>query len=267
LFPSDKKIREKENKLRKWFVRNLNKTKAVIDGFDIGWGGTAVWSTKKISNYVDKDLNLNILDVACGYGTFLVELGWRFPNANLYGLNLDFDPPHKAISSLLEKANVFAQLIASDALFPPFRKESFDIITCFLGLQDIEITRGINRLGYLLKNLMNLIGKNKHLVILDNFPRSKFNLVFEKGLVKKNLIFQDSFQPICKWSFEIGKEAVELYSSGYLQQELMSENPPDNPEKALMEIKEKMFRDLKSQLEEKGYFNPWGRMILSIFKK
>ncbi|WP_455465221.1 class I SAM-dependent methyltransferase [Candidatus Hodarchaeum mangrovi] len=267
MFPSDKLIHEKENNLRKWFVRGLNKTKAVIDGFDIGWGGTAVWSTKKISNYINKDLNMNTLDVACGYGTFLVELGWRFPNAKLYGLNLDFNPPHKVISSLLEEANVSAQLIASDALFPPFRKESFDLITCFLGLQDIEITRGINKLGYLLKNLMNLIGKNNYLVIIDNFPLSKFNLVFEKGLIRKNLILQDSFQPICKWSFEIGKEAVELYSAGYLQQELIGENPPNNPEKALIAIKEKMFRDLKSQIEEKGYFNPWGTMTLFIFKK
>ena len=150
MFPSDKKIREKENKLRKWFVRGLNETRAVIDGFDIGWGGTAIWSTNKISNYVDKDISLNILDVACGYGTFLVELGWRFPNANLYGLNLDFDPPHEVIFSLLDNGNVSAHLIVSDALVPPFQEESFDIITCFLGLQDIEITRGINKLPYLL---------------------------------------------------------------------------------------------------------------------
>ena len=267
MFLNDKEIHERENNLRKWFVKGLNKKQAIIDGFDIGWGGTASWSTNKISNFINKNLCLNILDVACGYGTFLAELGWRFPNANLYGLNLDFNPPHNIIYSLLQEANVSAQLIASDALYIPLRNESFDIITCFLGLQDIEITRGTNKLGCLLKNLMNLIDKDKYLIIIDNFPLSKFDLIFDKELIKKHLIFQDNFQPICKWSFEIGKEAIELYSLGYLQQELKSNNAPANPEKALIEIKDKMFQDLTSQLEEKGYFNPWGRMTLYIFKK
>ncbi len=43
------------------------------------------------------------LDVACGYGTFLAELDWRFPGLRLVGLNIDFNGPHRMEAGVKEQ--------------------------------------------------------------------------------------------------------------------------------------------------------------------
>jgi SAM-dependent methyltransferase len=60
------------------------------------------------------------LDVACGYATFMTQLGWRFPTARLVGLNIDFDGPHALAQPLLAEAGVRAALVQADARRLPF---------------------------------------------------------------------------------------------------------------------------------------------------
>jgi hypothetical protein len=52
---------------------------AQIDGLDIGWGGVQRWATA----HIPKPTEGPHLDFACGYGTFLAQLGWRFPDVYL----------------------------------------------------------------------------------------------------------------------------------------------------------------------------------------
>ncbi len=49
-------------------------------------------------------------DIACGYATLLAQVGWRFSDARLVGLNLDFERPHALARPLLDKAGVRAAL-------------------------------------------------------------------------------------------------------------------------------------------------------------
>lgn len=209
-------IAKKENKLRVWFTQGLSQIDSIIDGFDIGWGGTARWCTSHLARYLDPQKNITILDIACGYGTFLVQLGWRFPQAELIGLNLDFDPPHNLIVSLLSQSNIKAQLIIADALHIPF-KTKFDCVTCFLGLQDITITRGQENLVNVVSELLRIVPPHGFLALLDNFPQDIFENILTQQKLEYDLVFNKSFKPHCKWSREIGLRAIEMYAQGYLQ--------------------------------------------------
>ena len=73
-----------------------------IDGIDIGWGGSQRWATARMFS-IDEGTHL---DVASGYGTFLAQLGWRFPNTKLFGLNIDYTGAHASIHEVLGEAGV-----------------------------------------------------------------------------------------------------------------------------------------------------------------
>ncbi|MFX1282846.1 MAG: class I SAM-dependent methyltransferase [Promethearchaeota archaeon] len=260
-------IIQKENTLRAWFTQGLSETDRIIDGFDIGWGGTARWTTSLLAEYLNPHKSITILDVACGYGTFLVELGWRFPQAELIGLNLDFDPPHSSIISLLSQGDVKANLISADALQLPLISGKFDCVSCFLGLQDIAITRGKESLVKVVSELLRTVSHQGFLALLDNFSKEAFEKILVQQSFGYELVFHDSFNPNCQWSREIGMKAVEMYAQGYLQQELDSNNPPEDSDKALTDIRRKMLAELENQLESQGYYNPWGTMRLVLLRR
>ncbi|UCC65189.1 MAG: hypothetical protein JSV36_09210 [Anaerolineae bacterium] len=72
-------ILAREQALRDWFTRDANPVLAQIDGLDVGWGGVQRWATARMPSPARGPH----LDVACGYATFLAQLGWRFPTARL----------------------------------------------------------------------------------------------------------------------------------------------------------------------------------------
>jgi hypothetical protein len=80
---SDVATIEREDKLRAWFTRDCDLIQKMLDGLDIGWGGVQHWATARMTLPAD---SLH-LDFACGYATFLAQLGWRFPTAHLLELN------------------------------------------------------------------------------------------------------------------------------------------------------------------------------------
>ncbi|MFX1505684.1 MAG: class I SAM-dependent methyltransferase [Promethearchaeota archaeon] len=264
--PSDEIIIQKENKIRDWFTKDLSKINREIDGFDIGWGGTARWTTSNLAMYIDPNTDISILDIACGYGTFLIELGWRFPQANLIGLNLDFDPPHSLIFSLLSQSGVKSNLISADALNLPFL-EKFECVTCFLGLQDIAITRGLENLHKAVSEFLRIVPPQGFLALLDNFPKETFEDILAQQNKRYQLVLHKSFKPDCKWSREVGHKAVEMYAQGYLQQELDSKHPPKDKNKALTRIRKEMLKEFEFQLKEQGYYNPWGTMQLFLLQR
>ncbi|MFN2166736.1 MAG: class I SAM-dependent methyltransferase, partial [Anaerolineae bacterium] len=115
-------------------MRDCDPVRQVIDGLDIGWGGVQRWATGRMP-----PIGGLHLDLACGYATFLAQLGWRFSDARLVGLNVDFYGPHALARPLLCQAGVCAALVQADARRMPFAEGTFDSASCFLGLQDVEI--------------------------------------------------------------------------------------------------------------------------------
>src|SRR3989442_1824772 len=131
----DRSILGREETLRSWLVKGRDPIIQEINGFDIGWGGVQRWTTARMA-----DLGGGLhLDFACGVGSFLAQLGWRFPQAKLVGLNIDFSGPHEPIRELLSRAGVKCLLVQADARRMPFPDRRFDSVSCFLGLQVTEI--------------------------------------------------------------------------------------------------------------------------------
>ena len=113
--PAETAIVKREDQLRAWFTQECDPVQKVVDGLDIGWGGVQRWATARMPP--PKGLHL---DFACGYATFLAQLGWRFPRARLVGLNIDFAGPHALARPLLTEAGVTAALVQADARQMPF---------------------------------------------------------------------------------------------------------------------------------------------------
>ncbi|MFX0013770.1 MAG: class I SAM-dependent methyltransferase [Promethearchaeota archaeon] len=266
-FSDEENVIDKENKLRTWFTQGLPDKDRIIDGFDIGWGGTARWATSILAEHLDSNKKLIILDVACGYGTFLVELGWRFPKAELIGLNLDFKPPHNIITSLLTQGGVKAHLMSADAVKLPLKSAKINCITCFLGLQDIIITRGEENLVKVGAELLRTVSPQGLMVLIDNISQESFKKILSLQKQEYHLVTHQSFKPNCKWPREIGLRAVEMYAQGYLQQELNSKNPPEDSNKAMMEIRKNMLKEFENQLELQDYYNPWSTIHLFLFQR
>ena len=73
---------------------------------------------------IKKDTLLSVLDVGCGTGALLPEMGSLSP-AQIYGLDIDLDH--------LRMANQICpdcSLVGSDVHCLPFRSNSFDLVTC-----------------------------------------------------------------------------------------------------------------------------------------
>lgn len=266
---SDEEIIQREDKLRAWFTKDIPEDDPTyqIESFDIGWGGTARWATSRIAEWIDPQQKVSVLDVACGYGTFLVELGWRFPQAELFGLNLDFNPPHNLITPLLSQGQVAARLITADALQLPLKSTLFDCVSCFLGLQDIAITRGTESLGTVVSELIQVASPKKFILLVDNLSPAIFQNMLSQQKLKCELLLEESFIAECRWSRDVGLQAVEMYAKGYLQQQLDSDNPPNNTYKALENIRNEMIEEYEHQLRTQGYYNPWGIMRLFLLQR
>lgn len=74
---TESNIIEREKRLRPWNTRECDPMLQLIDGLDIGWGGVQRWVTARMPPLAGGPH----LDFACGYGTFLVQLGWWFPGS------------------------------------------------------------------------------------------------------------------------------------------------------------------------------------------
>ena len=101
---------DREERLRAWFTRDCDPLQRTVDGLDLGWGGVQRWATARMPAIKGPHL-----DIACGYATFLAQLGWRFPAVQLVGVNIDFEGPQAMARPLLAQAGVPAAQVQADA--------------------------------------------------------------------------------------------------------------------------------------------------------
>jgi ubiquinone/menaquinone biosynthesis C-methylase UbiE len=198
-------ILDREERLRAWFIQGGDPLQQVVDGLDIGWGGVQRWATARMPAV--KGLHL---DVACGYATFLAQLGWRFPAARLVGLNIDFAGPHALARSLLAEAGVAATLVQADARCLPFASGSFDSVSCFLGLQDVEIGFGQEGVQETVAEAARVLHANGVLVLLDEFQFERFDLLLD-GLPLMMTDRAERALDVC-WNREVAERAIALYA-------------------------------------------------------
>jgi SAM-dependent methyltransferase len=249
---------DRERRLRAWFTRGADPLQQVVDGLDIGWGGVQCWATARMPAV--EGLHL---DVACGYATFLAQLGWRFPAARLVGLNIDFAGPHALARPLLAEAGVAATLVQADARCLPFAGGSFDSVSCFLGLQDIEIGFGQEGVHETVTEAARVLRPGGTLVLLDEFPTERFDLLLE-GLPLAVTDRADRALDV-HWKREVAERAIALYAEGWAAQARLDDESAG--EQARRDTYRRMTADMERQLAERGTYVPFGPVRMIVARK
>ena len=259
--PQDTEIIEQELLLREWFTRDCDPVQKIIDGLDIGWGGTQRWATGR--------LRLNArgkhLDFACGYATFLAQLGWRFPALRLVGFNIDFTGPHALAKPLLDQSGVRAWLLQADARRMPFADRTFDSASCFLGLQDIEIGFGETGVCETIAEAVRVLRPGGVLLLLDEFRFERFDELLKS--LPLTLIERGEHHLDIKWDRDVATVAIRLYAEGWVAQMRLSEEDVAAREAAYSKVQERMAAEVEEQIAEQGYYVPFGPVRMIICRK
>jgi len=249
----------RENQLREWFTRDCDPVRKVIDGLDIGWGGAQRKATREM---IMQPGSIH-LDVACGYGTFLVQLGWRFPEARIVGLNIDYQGVHASIHDLLAEAGMQVPLIQADARNMPFRVGVFSSASCFLGLQDIKIGSGTKGVKQAISETMRIVQQYGYVTLIDDFPADEFH-DYLIG-VKHDVIKEQPLDIDVRWKPHIASEAIKLYAKGWVAQtELTCE---EDRQRAYDNIFGGMKKNMEQQIRSRGYFVPFDSLRMIIIQR
>jgi SAM-dependent methyltransferase len=257
--PSEAELIEREARLRTWFTRDCDPIQAVVDGLDIGWGGVQRWATARMSPLHSG----RHLDVACGYATFLAQVGWRFPTARLVGLNIDFRGPHRLARPLLAQAGVQAALVQADARRMPFSDGAFESASCFLGLQDIEIGFGTDGLRQAMAESVRMLRPGGALTLLDEFPFERFHGLLE-GLPLE--VVARGVRPVgVRWGRPVAERAVDLYADGWAAQ--VRSGDPAVQAATRRRVHARMRRAMERQLAVHGAYVPVGPVRLLAVRK
>ncbi len=252
------RIIERENRLREWFTQGCDPIQAVVDGLDIGWGGVQRWATARMP--APEGLHL---DIACGYATFLAQLGWRFPHTRLVGLNIDFEGPHALARPLLAEAGVPAALVQADARRMPFADGSFGSASCFLGLQDVEIGFGEEGVQVTVAEAVRVLGARGVLVLLDEFPSKRLEVLLD-GLPVTATDQAERPVDAC-WPRQVAERAIALYAEGWAAQARVEDEAAR--EQARSRAHRRMAVEMERQLAAQGCYVPLGPMRMVIGRR
>jgi SAM-dependent methyltransferase len=248
----------REARLRAWFVRDCDPVRQTIDGLDIGWGGVQRWATARMPRVSGLHL-----DLACGYATFLAQLGWRHPEARLVGLSIDFRGPHALARPLLVEAGVRAALVQADARRMPFADDTFDSASCFLGLQDIEIGYGESGVRETVREAVRVLREEGILVLLDEFSTDPFAALLD-GLP---VAWIDSAERALdvRWGPETAQRAAALYAEGWATQT----RPRDEVahQVAYQEALARIEAEVDAQMDRQGHYVPFGPVRMVVVRK
>ena len=254
----ERNIQKKEARLRDWFTRGKDPIIKLIDGLDIGWGGVQRWATGRMP-----PLEGLHLDIACGYATFLAQLGWRFPKADLVGLNIDFLGPHRLARPLLAEAGVKATLIQADARRIPFSDAHFPSVSCFLGLQDIEIGFGEEGVKETLAEAVRVLLPGGILILLDEIHFPRFVDLLNDLPIE---IFYHAEKSLdVHWTAEVAERAIECYACGWVAQ--ARPDRETEKEKIYQQTLNHYREGLEQQLDEKGHYAPSGPVHMILGRK
>jgi hypothetical protein len=251
-------ISEREARLRAWFTQGCDPVQQVVDGLDIGWGGVQRWATALMPPPAAMHL-----DMACGYATFLAQLGWRFPEARLVGLNIDFERPHALARPLLREAGVAAALVQADARRMPFADETFGSVSCFLGLQDIEIGFGLEGVRDAVVEAVRVLKPGSALTLLDQYPAEQIERLMTGAPVE--LVDAGECALEVRWNRRVAERAVALYAEGYVAQARPSGR--GERERIYGEVYGQMAARMEQQLATQGYYVPFGPMHMIVLRK
>jgi SAM-dependent methyltransferase len=254
-------IVEREDALRRWFVRDCDPIRAEIDGLDIGWGGVQRW----ITSVLPLEACRRHLDFACGYATFVAQLAWRFPRLRIVGLNIGFEGPHALADELVAQAGAAdrCEFVRDDARRMPFPDGSFDSASCFLGLQDIEIGFGEAGVREALEEATRVLKPAGILAVADEFSVERLRDLLDP--LPLDVLRVDARELDVRWNREIAELAIELYADGWEAQ--VRSDDPARKGNARAAALARMREELERQLADRGVYVPFGPIRLAIARR
>ena len=252
-------IISRERELREWFTQGKDEVMREIDGLDIGWGGSQRWATAVMPDIA----NGRHLDFACGYGSFLAQIGWRFSHARLFGLNIDYAGPHACVTRLLDRAGVEVSLVQADARKMPFEDRCFSSVSCFLGLQDIQIGFGERGVHESVSEAVRVLRPGGYLILVDEFNLDVLLSFLQANYMKTTL--RDQFELNVKWNRPVAEAAIRVYSKGWIAQLRVADKTEED--RVCCTEYRRMRTDMERQLGATGFYVPFGPMRLVISVK
>jgi ubiquinone/menaquinone biosynthesis C-methylase UbiE len=255
---TESEILEREEQLRAWFTQRCDPIQRIVDGLDVGWGGVQRWATDQMP-----PVEGTHLDIACGYATFLAQLGWRVPAARLVGLNIDFDGPHALAQPLLAEARVAAELVQADARRLPFVDGAFRTASCFLGLQDVEIGFGAGGVRQAVSEAVRVLCPGGALALIDEFSFDRLDALLS-GLPAK-VTGRGERAPDVRWNRQVAERAIQLYAEGWVAQARNGDSRAQ--EQIYHDVHCRMAVEMERQLALQGYYVPFGPVRLVVTRK
>jgi ubiquinone/menaquinone biosynthesis C-methylase UbiE len=256
---SDAAIIEREERLREWFTREYDPIRKIVESLDVGWGGVQRWATGRISLPAQGPH----LDIACGYATFLAQLGWRFPKARLVGVNIDFDGAHALARPLLAEAGVRAALVQADARRMPFADGAYASASCFLGLQDIKIGFGQRGVQETVIETVRVLRLGGVFALLDEFAFETYDTLLSSLPVE--VVYRSERALDVRWDCEVAKRAIVLYAEGWVAQTRVADEMLK--QEIHTEVYRQMEEEVERQLATQGYYVPFGPVRLVVARK
>ena len=235
--PPDVAIIDRGERLRGWFTQEYDPGRKIVESLDVGWGGVQRWATGRICLPAKGPH----LDVACGYATFLAQLGRRFAKARLVGVNIDFDGAHALARLLLAEAGVRAALVQADARRMPFADGTFASASRFLGLQDIKIGFGQRGVQETVIETVRVLRLGGVLALLDEFAFEKYDTM----LSRLPIVAIDRAERALdvRWNREAAKQAIALHAEGWVAQNRVAD------EMVQEEIRVEVYRQMEEEVE------------------
>jgi ubiquinone/menaquinone biosynthesis C-methylase UbiE len=125
----------------------------------------------QISKSLRLQRGMKILDVGTGYALFAIEVAKKLERGEIVGVDIVSDGVIKA-RNLVKKTGVanVVSIAKVDAVKLSFPNDSFDLVTSFLGMRDIYMTRNREGVKKAVEEIIRVVKPDGHIVLCITSP-------------------------------------------------------------------------------------------------
>ncbi|UCC65188.1 MAG: methyltransferase domain-containing protein [Anaerolineae bacterium] len=156
-----------------------------------------------------------------------------------------------------------AALMQADARRMPFAAGTLGSVSCFLGLQDIEIGFGVGGVQEAVAEAVRVLCPGGVLTLLDEFPFERF----DASLAGLPVVVVDRGERgmDVRWNRQVAERAVALYAEGWVAQARVGGLAAQ--EQICNEVHRRMAAEMERQLASQGYYMPFGPVRMVVVQK
>ena len=136
----------------------------------------------------------------------------------------------------------------------------FASVSCFLGLQDVEIGFGERGVRDTVTEIVRVLYPGGVLVLLDEFP-------FEDLLRGLSVAVMDGAERTLdvRWDRQVAERAIQLYAEGWAAQARAADQAAQV--RTRDEVHQRMVAEMERQFATQGYYVPFGPVRMIVARK